>query len=188
MFANATASSITIKAGKVNMGIKRVWFYDAEDDLIAVYHWDHIIGFDVVGSASEQVFTNSLLHEKRSVSPGERSQAIEQRGVFMVLLEEALGTLNRATNDIRMQWSKINDENKNKTRMELLVQRQEARIRELQAGLIDGNDDLQKILGLLQMEFRNMGLPTPTATPISTSSPPFTSEPESQEKKKKWFS
>lgn len=188
VFANATPGSINIKADKVNLGFKKLWFYDTEDRLIAVYQWDHLIGFDVMGSATEQVFTDSLLHEKRPLSTAERAQAIEQRGMLMVLLEEAVATLNRATNDIRGQWSQINDENKHKTQVELLIQRQEARIRELQAALIDGNRELQKILGLLQMEFKNMGLPAPTAAPLSMSPPPLTPEPESQDKKKKWFS
>jgi hypothetical protein len=51
--------------------------------------------------------------------------------------------------------------------VELLIQRQEGRVRELQAGLLDGNGELQKILSLLQMEFKNMGLPAPVGTPIS---------------------
>jgi hypothetical protein len=82
VFANATPGSIAIKAEKVNMGVKKIWFYDAEDHLIAVYRWDHIIGFDVVGSASEQVFTDSLLHEQRPLSATERAEAVEQRGTL----------------------------------------------------------------------------------------------------------
>lgn len=188
VFANATPSSINIKADKVNLGIKKLWFYDAENRLIAVYQWDHLIGFDIVGSAAEQNFTDALLHEKRPLSTPERAEAIEQRGMLMVLLEEALATLERAKDDIRGQWCKINDENKNKTQVALLIQRQEARIRQLQAGLIDGNSELQKVLGLLQMEFRDMGLPAPPMTSSSTPPSLLTTESESQDKKRKWFS
>jgi hypothetical protein len=101
LFANARPSSVNISADKVNLGSKKVWFYDAEDRLIAVCQWNHPVGFEVVGSAAEQVFTDSLLHADRPSSNADRAEAIEQRGTLVVLLEEALATLIRAKNDIR---------------------------------------------------------------------------------------
>jgi hypothetical protein len=112
----------------------------------------------------------------------------DQRGMLIVLLEETLATLNRANADIRQHWLKINDENKHKTQVALLMQRQEARVRELQAGLLDGNGELQKILSLLQFEFKEMGLPAPSATPVTALPEPVRTVPDSQDKKSKWFS
>jgi hypothetical protein len=186
LFANATPSSINIKAEKVNLGAKKLWFYDAENRLIAVYQWDHLIGFDVVGSPEQQVFTNSLLHEEPPLSIPERAKAIEQRGMLIVLLEDAVSTLNRATDEIRSHWIKINDENKDKTRIGLLVQRHEDTLRELQAKLIDGHSQLIKILNRLQFEFKDMGLPPMPSQPASLPSP--TADPQPQGVKKKWFS
>jgi hypothetical protein len=187
LFAGGTPSSANIKAEKVNLGLKKLWFYDAEDHLVAVYQWDKLIGLDVVGSASEQSFTDSLLHENRPLPDVERARAIEGRGLLLVLLEEALASLNGATNAIRSQWTKVNTEVRNKTQTQLLVEHREATLRGLQAGLIDGNKELQKILGLLQTEFQDMGLQARTVKPSPIASPASAAETNAQEKKK-WFS
>ena len=79
LFSSGTPGSAKIIAEKVNLGERKVWFYDAENHLVAVYQWDKLIGLDVVGSASEQSFTDSLLHTRRPSSDTERAQAIEER-------------------------------------------------------------------------------------------------------------
>jgi hypothetical protein len=185
LFAGRTPDNTTVDAAKINLGVKKLWFYDAQDQLIAVYQWDHLVGLDVVGSAAEQVFTESLLHERRSGSLPKQPHAIEQQGTIVLSLEEILESLSRTTTEIRRQWITVNDENKQKTKTALLVRQKEALLLELQAKIIDANRELQKVLDLLQMEFRDLGLPTLT---LPTSTQPASSAPEPQEKKKKWLS
>lgn len=178
-------NSVDIKAEKVNLGMNKLWFYDAENHLIAVYRWSELVGFEVIGSAAEQVFTDGLLHEKLPATDHERAAGIEDRGLLTVLLEDAADALKKAIVELRGIWSKVNDENKNKTQIQLLVQQREARLRNLQAELIDRNRDLQKILDLLQMEFKDMGLPgNATASNVLPPVTPHSAVPE----KKKWFS
>ena len=187
VFANVTPSAVNIKADKINLGSRMLWFFDADDHLIGCYQWDQLVGFDVVGSAAEQVITERLLHENRESADPDRNRAIEQRGLVIVLLEEALAALKRSTDEIRSRWFKIDDQVKNKAQMELLIQQQEDTLRRLQAGLIDGNTDLQKVLGLIQLEFKEMGLPVPRMPTASELAPMPGSQLENLPKKK-WFS
>jgi hypothetical protein len=187
VFANATPSAINIKAEKVNLGAKKLWLYDAEDHLIGCYQWEHLVGFDVVGSAEQQAFTDALLHERLPSREPVRDEAIEQRGPTVVLLEEAVAILKQSTEEIRRKWCKIDDEVKNKTETEALVKAQEGTLRRLQAALLDGNMDLQKILGMIQMEFKNMGLPAARTLETSELAPPPGLTADNLGKKK-WFS
>ncbi len=150
----------TIHAATVNLGMRKLWFYDDKNHLTALYRWDHLAGFEVVGSADQQVFTEVLLHEARPATPVEREQAIEEKGLMRVLLEECVTILNRAHEQLRHTWVKVDDENKKKSEIKLLVQQQEGALRSLQARLIDGGESMQRVLGLLQTEFRDMGLTT----------------------------
>ena len=52
--------SISVEAAKVNTGDRRLWFFDAENNLIALFKWSNILGFAVEGSAEGQVLTDKI--------------------------------------------------------------------------------------------------------------------------------
>jgi hypothetical protein len=82
---NGTAP-LEIAAARVNPGMKKLWFYDDEDHLLALFTWDHVIGLQVVGSAKEQAFTDVLLHEKKQRAD-ELAERERNKGVFLAAAE-----------------------------------------------------------------------------------------------------
>jgi hypothetical protein len=46
---------IELTAAKVNLGINRLWFFDEQSNLLAVFRWEKISGLSVKGSAENQV-------------------------------------------------------------------------------------------------------------------------------------
>ncbi|HLH04047.1 MAG TPA: hypothetical protein VKX25_14870 [Bryobacteraceae bacterium] len=188
VFQGGEPRTATIRADKVNLGLKRLWFYDEQNHLIAMYRWEELVGFEVVGSAEGQVLVDELLHERRiGVRNEDREQAIEERGKMTVLLEECLATLKRADSEIRDQWIAISDENKKKTQVQLLVNHQAARLQTIQAGLIDTSRSLQRVLEFVQQEFEQMGLPAPTAPSKAPVPNVLKESEETGDKRKRWF-
>ena len=63
--------SISVEAAKVNTGDRRLWFFDAENNLIALFKWSNILGFAVEGSAEGQVLTDKIPLEMSKVADEE---------------------------------------------------------------------------------------------------------------------
>ena len=183
--------STTVRADKVNLGQRKLWFYDGQDHLIAVFLWEQLVGFEVVGSAAEQLFVEHLPHERRiNLTTELQQKAAEERGKITVLIEHFVDTLKGTTDELRHQWVSIDDENKKKTEVQLIVQRHGGTIQQLQAAMIDANQRLQRTLELMQTEFRDMGLPTLPgleARPTGLDLPIRSTTEEAGEKKKRWF-
>ena len=55
-------NSLEICAERINLGINKLWFYDAEGNIQAVFKWDNIQGFSVEGSPTGQIVVDELLH------------------------------------------------------------------------------------------------------------------------------
>jgi len=53
-------ATLTVKAAKINTGLRRLWFFDEDNHLLALFKWDHIVGFKIVGSADGQVLTDLI--------------------------------------------------------------------------------------------------------------------------------
>ena len=60
-----TAGPLEIAAAKVNLGVTKLWFYDDEDHLLAVFRWDQVIGLQVVGSAKNRLLLMICCTSKR---------------------------------------------------------------------------------------------------------------------------
>lgn len=68
----------------MNLGQRKLWFWDDDDHLVAVFVWEKIIGFEVIGSAQDQKITDDLLHEKKI----SREEA-ERKGELWAALDQA---------------------------------------------------------------------------------------------------
>ena len=64
-------SSVALDAAKVNTGEIRLWFFDEENNVIALFKWDNIIGFTVEGSAKGQLITDKIPLEMAKVPEDE---------------------------------------------------------------------------------------------------------------------
>jgi hypothetical protein len=59
---------LEIEAAIVNLGVTKLWFYDDENHLLAVFRWDQVIGLQIVGSAKEQAFTHDQVARPKDAS------------------------------------------------------------------------------------------------------------------------
>ena len=66
-------STTEVEVETVNLGQRKLWFYDEDRHLIAVFVWERIVGFEVVGSAQQQKFTDDLLRDAKATD--EKRQA-----------------------------------------------------------------------------------------------------------------
>jgi hypothetical protein len=80
---------LDVHADKINLGIRKLWFYDSDDNLQAVFRWDSILGFSVEGPASGQVVIEELAHERKM--EGKKAESFEQQphGRLLATLENA---------------------------------------------------------------------------------------------------
>ena len=63
--------ALSIRAAKLNPGEQRLWFFDENDDLIALFQWADIVGFTVEGAATGQLLTDRIPIEMGKVSEAE---------------------------------------------------------------------------------------------------------------------
>jgi hypothetical protein len=59
--------AIDVAAATINLGVRRLWFCDNDDNLVANFRWESIFGFTVRDSANGQAITDDLLHEKKKI-------------------------------------------------------------------------------------------------------------------------
>jgi hypothetical protein len=107
---NGTAP-LEIAAARVNLGMKKLCFYDDEDHLLALFTWDHVIDLQVVGSAKEQTFTDVLLHEKKQRAD-ELAERERNKGVFLATAETLRKKLQKVNTDLSGAWLKLTDSRK----------------------------------------------------------------------------
>lgn len=66
---------VTLEAAKINTGERRLWFFDADDNLTAVFQWENIAGFSVEGSAAGQIITDRVPLDMGKIAPEELSES-----------------------------------------------------------------------------------------------------------------
>ena len=65
------AKTLKVQAMKVNTGEQRLWFFDADNNVIALFQWSDILGFTVEGSAQGQILTDKIPIEMGKVADQE---------------------------------------------------------------------------------------------------------------------
>jgi hypothetical protein len=55
-----SGGAVDLDAAAINLGQRRLWFYDSRDNLLAVFRWESILGFTVKESAEGQEITEEF--------------------------------------------------------------------------------------------------------------------------------
>jgi len=147
--------TVDVTAATVNLGINRLWFFDSDNRLIAVFRWEEIIGMQVVGSAEEQAFTEELLHVKRRESI-ELAELESQKGTFLATAASFHQTLEKTDKDARAVWVKLYDSRKKTSEMALLVERHAGEIRQIEAQIMDDQQAFEKTINMILNEFKEL--------------------------------
>jgi len=63
--------AVDVQAEKINTGQNWLWFFDAEDNLVAMFRWASIHGFAVEGSETGQIITTRIPVTMGKVAPEE---------------------------------------------------------------------------------------------------------------------
>src|SRR5689334_10601155 len=82
------------EAAKIHIGTNKFWMYDSDDHLVAVFPWDRMEGFQVIGSAADQVIVEGDLPHESKQKINEQIARKEKRGEFLSELETARDALN----------------------------------------------------------------------------------------------
>jgi hypothetical protein len=136
---------IDVHADKINLGLHRLWFFDAEDNVLAVFRWDQIHGFSIEGSASGQVVIEELAHE-RNVAKNKVEALQRSHGPVIAALELADQTLEEAQNKVRRVWLVMNEAKAKTSETQLLLKQHQADIVRLQARFEDRQRDLDSAM------------------------------------------
>jgi hypothetical protein len=149
-------SSAEVEAETVNLGQRKLWFFDQNQHLIAVFVWEKIVGFEVVGSAEEQKFTDELLHDKKATAQKQEAE-IQAKGELWVTLKNALQQLGDVSSALNTTWLQSYDTRRNKeTEAALLVQRHAAELRQLEAQFTDGQRTVNNRIESILTEFKEL--------------------------------
>src|SRR6185437_11947195 len=92
-------STTEVAAETINLGQRKLWFYDKDCHLIAVFVWERIVGFEVIGSADQQKFTDDLLHDLKAADE-KRQAEIQEKGELWVGLKNALQQLKEVSSTL----------------------------------------------------------------------------------------
>jgi hypothetical protein len=63
--------TLVLQAAKLNTGEHRLWFFDQDNNLIALFKWANILGFTVEGPAQGQILTDKIPIEMGKVAEDE---------------------------------------------------------------------------------------------------------------------
>jgi hypothetical protein len=145
-----------VDAETVNLDQQKLWFYDQDRHLIAVFVWEKIVGVEVIGSAQEQKFTDDLLHEE-SAANERREAEIRKKGALWGQLREVVEQLDKIASTLRWTWLQFeNNRRTNQTELDLLVQRHGADLRQLEAQLADRQKAVNSSIQHILDEFRDL--------------------------------
>jgi hypothetical protein len=149
-------STVEIEAETINLGQRKLWLYDRERHLIAVFVWDKIVGVEVVGSVETQRFTEELLHEGKAADE-KREAEIQNKGELWVELTDTVQQLKKVSSTLSTTWLKVYDlRRKKETEVRLLVQRHAAELRQEEAQIIDQQKELNKSLDNILKELKSL--------------------------------
>lgn len=108
--------SVDIQAETINVGVNRLWFFDAEDNLQGAFKWENIQGFSVDGSASGQIVVEELLHEKKKADNLEKTH-----GPIIAAIERVHQQLQTLESAATSAWLRISDAKKEPREVEFAV-------------------------------------------------------------------
>jgi hypothetical protein len=133
---------IDIHAEKINLGVNRLWFYDADDNLQAVFRWNKIKGFSVEGPTSGQIVIENLAHESKISR--QKIESLERTyGPLLAALETADQALRESESILSSVWLKMYNAKKNTTETRLLLSQRRGDLLRYQARLQDCSRDLE---------------------------------------------
>jgi hypothetical protein len=117
--------------------------YDPEDNLLGVFAWDRIEGFQVVGSAVDQVIVEGELPHEKKQKISEQIALKRKKGEFISEIEMAHDALTGCSRQLSRSWLTINElASKRKTEINLLIGRCRGEVQRLEAMLIDDQAEL----------------------------------------------
>jgi hypothetical protein len=128
------AGPLEITAAKVNLGVTKLWFYDDEDHLLALFAWDQVVGLQVVGSAKEQAFTDDLLHDKKPTAD-EPAEPESSKGVFLTTAELLRDNLQQINKQLSLAWLRLSN-SRNSAETALMIKSRATDLRLCQAQIM----------------------------------------------------
>jgi hypothetical protein len=149
---------IDIHAEKINIGRQRLWFYDGEDNLQAVFRWDAIQGFTVVGSALGQVVIEELAHEKK-VEKNKAELLERTHGPVVAALESADQALEQLVSKFSSAWLAVSDAKRRPSEASLLIGQRRGDLLRYQARLQDGRRDLELKMNRIEDDIKSLLTP-----------------------------
>ena len=111
-------ATVGIDAATINLGFKKLWFYDHQDNLLAVFRWHNIIGFTVRDSAEGQAITEDLLHEKKQIE-----QLEQRKGPVLAAVERVHQVMQQTASEVSTAVFEIYDGTKNQGETDVLRSR-----------------------------------------------------------------
>lgn len=149
-------STTEIEADTINLGQRRLWFYDKDRHLIAVFAWERVVGFEVVGCAEQQKFTDDLLHDVKTTE-AKREAEVQEKGELWVSLNDALQQIKNASSTLNKTWLTFNSTRRQKqTEVALLVRRHAAELRQIEAQFSDEQKSFNTRLQSMSDEFKQL--------------------------------
>jgi hypothetical protein len=145
---------IELTAAKVNLGINRLWFFDEQSNLLAVFRWEKISGLSVKGSAENQVI-DGLPDNMQKVTSDAELEA--EKGAVLAALETAHQALDRAKSQLSTAWLRLLDAiRQSPTESALLVTRREGELLLQEARLLDSAAGVEKSAQHIIGELRSL--------------------------------
>ena len=132
---------IELTAAKVNLGINRLWFFDEQSRLLAVFRWETILGLMVVGSAEGQIIAgvpDNMRDEKEKADESRTPPGLLAR------IEGIEQTLRKADSDMGLASLTLRYGSEGKAEVNLLLNEKRDVLRLSQARITDLARSLQK--------------------------------------------
>jgi hypothetical protein len=148
------AGPLEITAAKVNLGVTKLWFYDDEDHLLALFAWDQVIGFQVAGSAKEQKFTDDLLHDK-TPKADEPAEPESKKGVFLTTAQQLLENLQEMNKQLSLAWLKLSN-SRNGAETAMMIKHYAGEFRQCEAQILDERKSMEERMKLIVGEFKDI--------------------------------
>jgi len=148
------AGPLEIEADKVNLGVSKLWFYDNEEHLLALFPWDQVIGFQVIGSTQDQAFTNDLLHDK-TPKADEPAEPESKKGLFLTTAQELRENLHQMNEQLSFAWLKLRN-SRNSAETALMIESHAAELRLLQAQILDERKSMDQAMRFIVDEFKDI--------------------------------
>jgi hypothetical protein len=148
------AGPLEITAAKVNLGVTKLWFYDDDDHLLALFAWDQVVGLQVVGSAEEQAFTVDLLHDKKPTAD-EPAEPDSSKGVFLTTAEQLRENLQQMNKQLSFAWLRLSN-SRNSAETALMIKGNPAEFRRCEAQILDERKSMDERMTLIVGEFKDI--------------------------------